>query len=165
MTPIGEVVRWAFKITALCGIKRKVRRHDGLEMIPLNGTSPGRLAARKIRCYCPLTMAALMIGATDSAVIPRSMQYLVVSHLDTDFWPLLALQPRQHNAMFSLVMMVSSLMMCSQLAENLADSFGDRNSQPQYTQELSLARTSVSSQVGIFQLFAIPVLLNKAHNV
>jgi hypothetical protein len=100
-------------------------------------------------------MAALMIGATDSVVMLRSIQYFAPSHLDTDFWPLLALQPRQHNAMFSLVMMVSSLMMCSQLAENLADSLGDENLQPQYTHEVSLARTSISSLAGIPQLFAM----------
>ncbi|ASM55934.1 hypothetical protein PNIG_b0322 [Pseudoalteromonas nigrifaciens] len=53
--------------------------------------------------------------------MPRSLQYFDSSQSDNVFWPLLALQPRQHNAIFSRVMMEASLIMCSQLADALAD--------------------------------------------
>lgn len=56
--------------------------------------------------------------------------------------------------MFSLVMIDASLIMCSQLGESLADSFGDKKSVPQYTHRVSLALTSFSSQAGMLQLFA-----------
>src|SRR5690606_456868 len=56
-------------------------------------------------------------------------------------------------------------MMCSQLADALADSLCERNSLPQYTQALSLSRTSFSSSAGIFQLFAIVDLGAFTHNV
>ncbi len=36
-------------------------------------------------CYCPLAMANLMIWATDSGVMPRSLQYFVLSQAETDF--------------------------------------------------------------------------------
>ena len=105
--------------------------------------------------YCPLAIACLIIGATVSGVMPRSWQYLVWSQTESCFCPLLALQPRQQRVIFSLVIILASLMMCSQLAEALADSLCDKNSLPQYTQTLSLSRTSFSSDAGIFQLFAI----------
>lgn len=94
----------------------------------------------------------------------RSWQYFVASHADTFFWLLLALHPRQHNAIFSLVMIFASLIMCSQLAEDLAETFGGTNSKPQYTQALSLSRTSLSSHAGIFQLFAIGFQVRFMHN-
>lgn len=59
--------------------------------------------------------------------------------------------------MFSRVTMVSSLMMCSQLAAERLHTFGEVNAVPQYTHALSLARTSFSSQAGMFQLFAIAI--------
>jgi hypothetical protein len=57
-----------------------------------------------------------MIGATDAGVIPRSAQYFVSNQTESGFCPLLALHPQQQSAMFSLLMMFSSLTMCSQLA-------------------------------------------------
>lgn len=96
-----------------------------------------------------------MIGATDSFVIPRSRQYFVCNHTESCFCPLLALHPQQQRAMFSLVTIHSSLTMCSQLAADFLETLADVNGTPQYTHDPSLARTSVSSQAGIFQLFAI----------
>lgn len=87
--------------------------------------------------------------------MPRSWQYLVLSHTESCFCPLLALQPRQQRVMFSLVTISASLMMCSQLAEALVDSVCDKNLLPQYTQAVSLSRTSFSSDAGMFQLFAM----------
>ena len=105
--------------------------------------------------YCPFVIACLITGATDSGVIPRSLQYLVWSQIESCFCPLLALQPRQQRAIFSLVIISASLMMCSQLAEALVDTVYGKKSLLQYTQTLSLSRTSCSSDAGIFQLFAI----------
>jgi hypothetical protein len=59
--------------------------------------------------------------------------------------------------MFSLVMIFSSLMMCSQLAADRLETLEAMNAVPQYTQALSLARTSISSQVGMFQLLATAI--------
>jgi hypothetical protein len=72
-----------------------------------------------------------MIGATDSAVISRSLQYLEPSQSDRRFWLLLALQPQQQRAMFSLVTMEASLMICSQLAAVFLETFVDVNFEPQ----------------------------------
>jgi hypothetical protein len=65
--------------------------------------------------------------------------------------------------MFSLVMIFSSLMMCSQLAADFFEILEDVNGVLQYTHALSLARTSISSQAGIFQLFAM--VSSFTHNV
>lgn len=105
--------------------------------------------------YSPLAIACLIIGATDSFVIPRSWQYLDFNHIESCFCPLLALHPQQQRAIFSLVMIFSSLMMCSQLAADFFETLADVNGVPQYTHVMSLSRTSISSQAGIFQLFAM----------
>ena len=105
--------------------------------------------------HCPFWIARLTTGATDSEEMFRSWQYRETSQSDTRFWPLLALQPRQQSAMFSLVMIVASLIMCSQLGADLVETSGAVKSFPQYTQTLSRSRTSSSNQSGIFHLFAI----------
>lgn len=87
--------------------------------------------------------------------MPCSLQYLDCSQSETGFWLLLALQPQQQSAIFSLVIILASLIMCSQLAADFLDIFTDVNLIPQYTQTLSRSRTSLSSQAGIFQLLAI----------
>jgi hypothetical protein len=46
--------------------------------------------------------------------MPRDLQYLDSNHAASGMVPLLALQPMQHLAMFSLVTILASLMMCSQ---------------------------------------------------
>ena len=66
-------------------------------------------------------MACLITGATVSLVIPRSAQYADCGQTESCFCPLLALQPQQHSAIFSRLMMDSSLMMCSQLAADFFD--------------------------------------------
>lgn len=45
--------------------------------------------------------------------MPREAQYFEPSHALSDLVPLLALQPMQHSAMFSELMMLASLTMCS----------------------------------------------------
>ena len=55
--------------------------------------------------------------------------------------------------------------MCSQLAADFLEIFGDVNSTPQYTHLLSLSLTSFSSQVGMFQLFVIGLSDASARNV
>lgn len=105
--------------------------------------------------YCPFAIACLITVAIVSWSMFRSLQYLDCSHTDTDFCPLLALQPRQQRAMFSLVMILASLIICSQLGADLLDISLAVNGFPQYTQILSRSRTSSSSHLGIFHLFAI----------
>lgn len=107
------------------------------------------------RFHCPFWIARLTTGATDSEEMFRSWQYRETSQSDTRFWPLLALQPRQQSAMFSLVMIVASLIICSQLGADLVETSGAVKSFPQYTQTLSRSRTSSSNQSGIFHLFVI----------
>jgi hypothetical protein len=70
--------------------------------------------------------------------------------------PLLALQPMQHSAMFSLVMIRASLMMCSH--DGLQRLFGlsAENSTPQYTQRGSRSMTSRSSHSGMRHRFIRP---------
>lgn len=99
-------------------------------------------------------MARLTTGATDSEEMFRSWQYPEVNQSDTRFWPLLALQPRQQSAIFSRVIIVASLIMCSQLGADLVETSGAVKSFLQYTQTLSRSRTSSSNQGGIFHLFA-----------
>jgi len=65
---------------------------------------------------------------------------------------------------FSLVIIEALLIICSQLADALADSLCERNSFLQYTQALSLSRTSFSSSAGMFQLFAMLYLDAFTHN-
>jgi hypothetical protein len=81
--------------------------------------------------YSPLAIACLIIGATDSFVIPRSLQYFDCNHTESCFCPLLALHPQQQSAIFSLVMIVPSLIMCSQLAADFLDTLEDVNGVPQ----------------------------------
>jgi hypothetical protein len=106
------------------------------------------------RFYCPFAIACLTIGATVSTVMPRSLQYLDLNHTESGFCPLLALQPQQQSAIFSLVIILASLMICSQLAADFLKIFDASNSTPQYMHFLSLFLTSFSNQPGIFQLFA-----------
>jgi len=73
-------------------------------------------------------MALLMIGAAVSGVMLRSWQYFVFSHSERPFCPLLALQPQQQRAIFSLVIMLASLTMCSQLAVDFLETLADVNS-------------------------------------
>ena len=87
--------------------------------------------------------------------MPLSLQNLDCSHSVSCFCPLLALQLQQHRTIFSLLMTDTSLMMCSQLAAVFIETFAGVKSTSQYTQVLSLSRTSFSSHAGIFQLFAI----------
>jgi hypothetical protein len=61
----------------------------------------------------------------------RSAQYFVLSQIESFFCPLLALQPQQHNAIFSLVMIFASFIICSQLAAVFLETFVGVNSQPQ----------------------------------
>jgi hypothetical protein len=105
--------------------------------------------------YCPFAKACLIIGATVVGLIPRSLQYFECSQTDSFFCPLLALHPQQHKAIFSMVIIFASLMMCSQLAAVFLETLVDLNRTPQYTQFLSLPLTFFSNQIGIFQLFAI----------
>jgi len=115
----------------------------------------GRLAPVVAAPYWPLATARLMTGAIVSWFILRSLQYFVSSQTDTLFFPLLALHPQQHSAIFSLVTSEASLMMCSQLAEDFLDTFAGVKALPQYTQTLSRSRISCSSRLGIFQPFTI----------
>jgi hypothetical protein len=107
--------------------------------------------------YRPLAIACLITEATDSFEMPCSWQYFDCNHTESCFCPLLALHPQQQSAMFSLVMIFSSLMMCSQLAADRLETLEDVNGVPQYTHTLSLVRTSVSNQVGMFQLLATAI--------
>jgi len=62
-------------------------------------------------------------------------------------------------------MFLASLTMCSQLAAVFFDTFAGVNAVPQYTQTLSLSLTSFSSQSGMFQLFAMDlIILLFSHN-
>jgi hypothetical protein len=81
--------------------------------------------------YRPQEIACLIIGATDSFDISRSWQYFDRNHTESCFCPLLELHPRQQSAMFSLVMIFSSLMMCSQLAADLGETLEEVNGIPQ----------------------------------
>lgn len=98
-------------------------------------------------------------------MIPRSRQYVDFSHVDNCFCPLLALQEQQQRAIFSSVIIVASLMMCSQLAQVFFEMLAGVNFSLQYTHCLSLARTSFSSQFGIFQLLAIRLPCAIVHNL
>jgi hypothetical protein len=66
---------------------------------------------------------------------------------------LLALHEKQHLAMFSRLIILASLTMCSHVGLDFLVSFVDTNSTPQYMQFLSLSMTSRSSQSGMFHLF------------
>lgn len=57
-----------------------------------------------------------MISATDCGVIFLFLQYVELIQSASNFAPLLALQDMQQRAMFSLVTIFSSLVMCSQEA-------------------------------------------------
>jgi hypothetical protein len=81
--------------------------------------------------YSPLAIACLIIEATESFVIPCSLQYFDCNHTKSCFCPLLALHPQQQRTMFSFVMIVPSLIMCSQLAADLLDTLEDVNGVPQ----------------------------------
>jgi hypothetical protein len=81
--------------------------------------------------YRPLAIACLIIGATVSFDIPRSRQYFDCNHTESCFCPLLELHPRQQRTMFSLVMIFSSLMMCSQLAADFGETLEEVNGVPQ----------------------------------
>ena len=112
--------------------------------------------ANSLRCvYNSLSSACLTIGATVVILMPRAKQYFDCNQTDNFFCPLLALQPQQQRAIFSRVMIVASLIMCSQLAADFRVTCGGVNLIPQYTQALSLSRTSFSSQSGMFHLLAI----------
>lgn len=113
--------------------------------------------------YSPFAIVCLTIGATVFFAIPCSWQYFDCNHTESCLCPLLALHPQQQRAMFSLVMIFSSLMMCSQLAADFFEILEDVNGVLQYTHALSLARTSISSQAGIFHLFAM--VSSFTHNV
>lgn len=105
--------------------------------------------------YKPLSSACLTTGATVVTLIPRAKQYFDCNQTDSFFCPLLALQPQQQRAIFSRVMIVASLIICSQLAADFRDTCAGVNLIPQYTQALSLSRTSFSSQSGMFHLLVI----------
>lgn len=81
--------------------------------------------------YWSLAIPCLIIGATDSFDIPRSKQYFDCNHTESCFCPLLELHPRQQSTMFSLVMIFSSLMMCSQLAADFGETLEEVNCVPQ----------------------------------
>ncbi len=75
----------------------------------------------------PRSIASRMIGATVAFEIPLSLQYFPLSQADNPFCPLLALHPQQQSAMFSLVTILASLMICSQLATFLLDTWAEVN--------------------------------------
>jgi hypothetical protein len=77
--------------------------------------------------HCPLAISCWIIGATDSFDISRSVQYLDCNHSESGFCPLLELHPQQQRAMFSLVIIFSSLMICSQLAADFFDTLEEVN--------------------------------------
>lgn len=85
------------------------------------------------------------------------LQYVEAIHCTNDFAPLLALQPQQQSAILSLVIIRASLIICSHVGEFFFTFLSNKT--PQYTQRLSLKRTSFSSASGIFhefiKLFAI----------
>jgi len=71
---------------------------------------------------------------------------------ESSFVPLLELHDAQHLAMFSRVMILASLMMCSHVAMDFRDpsAAGDSNiGIRQYAHFLSRCRTSVSSHPGM----------------
>jgi hypothetical protein len=81
--------------------------------------------------YSPFSIACMTTGATVSRLMPRSLQYFDSSQMERLFWPLLALQPRQQRAIFSFVIILASLIMCSQLSAVLAEAFDELKSTPQ----------------------------------
>lgn len=81
--------------------------------------------------YWPFSIACLTIAATVSIFILHSLQYLDSSQSESLLDPLLELQPQQHKAMFSGVIILASLTICSQLAEDFLLTFIDVNSNPQ----------------------------------
>ncbi len=85
--------------------------------------------------------------------MPLFLQYLEFIHSESLLVPLLELQATQQRAMFSLVIILASLIICSHDACVFLDSFDDPNLTLQYTQTLSLSSTSFSRHSGIFQLF------------
>ena len=91
--------------------------------------------------------------------MPLLLQYFEFSHSESLLVPLLALQATQHRAMFSLVIILASLIMCSHEACVFLDPLEDPNLTPQYTHTLSLASISFSSHSGIFQLFIFKFFL------
>jgi hypothetical protein len=92
-------------------------------------------------------------NATELCVIPRLMQYFDCNHSTRRFFPLLALHPIQHLAMFSGVTICASLMMCSHDGLSRRFEFGPSNETAQYTQRRSRSMISRSSQSGMFQRF------------
>jgi hypothetical protein len=73
----------------------------------------------------------MTIDATFSWLMPLATQYFDWSHAESFFCPLLELHPQQHKAILSLVMIEASLMMCSQLAADLRETWTGVNATPQ----------------------------------
>jgi len=71
-------------------------------------------------------------SATDSGVMLRSLQYFHCRQTESCFWPLLALQPQQQKAIFSLGNdFFASLISCFQLAQVFLETFAGVNTTPQ----------------------------------
>jgi hypothetical protein len=71
------------------------------------------------------------MGDTDDLQMLFLLQYWDCNHSDSVFWPLLALQPQQHNAILSRLIIDASLIICSQLAAVFLHICTGVNSTPQ----------------------------------
>jgi hypothetical protein len=72
--------------------------------------------------------ACLTTSATESPLIPRRMQSLDSIQMESFFVPLLELHDTQHLAIFSRETIFASLMMCSHVATDFRDPFGEGDS-------------------------------------
>ena len=107
--------------------------------------------------------ASLIIIETVFELIFLSLQYLELIQSQSNLSHLLALQEQQQRAIFSRLTIVSSFMICSQVAFFFLSVL--ENSTQQYTHTLSLFRISFSSELGIFQLFITHlIILAKIYN-
>lgn len=70
-------------------------------------------------------------AATVFAQMPRDWQYLEVNQTSSVFAPLLELHEVQHLTMFSGVMTVMSLTMCSHVARDFTSPLAEENTQLQ----------------------------------
>lgn len=74
------------------------------------------MAEQQVVSQCEFCKRAFFtISATVSQLIPRRLQYGEAIQSASDRAPLLELHERQQSAMFSRVMILASLTMCSQL--------------------------------------------------
>jgi hypothetical protein len=102
-------------------------------------------------CWAILFIYCFMISATDSLLMFFVLQYFEFSHTINSLDPLDELQDLQQIAIFSYVIILASLIICSHDGLPLF-SFVE-NDLLQYTQTVSLSFTAISNSIGIFQLF------------